>query len=791
MSDDHRERAARTPTPRGGGGSSERGTWGRVLFGVALLAAGSHLVEADAAPLRLAGTAVCALTLLTWCLGPVAVLVSGRAGSAIDGGAGSDVRVARLAVALVLAPPLFAVVVVLLRALGLELGHAVGVAFALCGAGHLVRGRSRRALTGSDVASSDSVNGASVNCDPVNGGPVSGDEPTVDSATGLDTPRSSTLAREAPGPAPDGSRVGWTMAAAVSLALLLAVVAASPWFGAGPLGAGPLGAGSPGAGSLGAGLSDSGPPASGALDAELATRFARAAAATSEVRFDDPTLANAAPLANRARAHLEGVIGSALHLGPFAATAFATAWGVFALGLAGALFVARRAGSSRARIASAPLVAVFGAVAAGSFAAPVADPLLRAARSDGFAPVLALVVTGLWAWRDGAAPGRDARGWRQLSAVALGLAFVLDAWVGALGLAIAAVASARGPHAVDRLLALVLAALPALALPLVGWPVPTTAPGGFVVIGPILVLAVVANAFRRGPGASGSAIRTAAQGDELRLVAATLVFGSLAASWAGGGAALAALLAAGTVAALALVVAWPRAQWVLVALCAFASLGPARNALEAAGTTSLLVDEGPSRLGVRLDAPEVVRAAWDGEPGPAIFDPRWKEPLESQTKDAADWATLWATLRDDAALRALDPVLLVEPGVPGPRYAGGGSLALAHGMPPEGALLANLDLFVVEDSHTRPVPPDLPSAARRLETVAALLGDDGVVIGMHRRRLEALARPFVIPVGPQQRARVRGLDQRLVQFGCVELARYGDVALYGWPARSFDALASD
>jgi hypothetical protein len=838
MKDDHRQRAARRRAV----------TLGRVLFALALLAAGAHLAGDLAEPLRSAATVVSALTVLTWCSGPVAAILARSAGDRVaaanaadaSGGAGGadplasrsasgardswgasdppamstapsaavaldgpdapdtrgapDLRhhgahpcIARLAVALVLGPLLFVAVVVLVRALGLDLDRAVPIAFALCGVGHLALGRGTRTVapTGvgpegesADVADSVSIGSPRKNQE----GTVPARDASADRASAErdskcdDSPRTNSSQNEAArtGPAATPSmerapRGQWALRSALVVALALAGLAAAPWVGAGPTTA-------------------------GALDHDLAERFVLAAASTTELDFDDPLLANVAPLAPRAPAHLDGVLGEALFLGPFAASAFQTLWSVFALGLAGALFVVRRRPAARAAVATAPLVAVFGAVAAGAVTSPVADPMLRAASDHTFAPVLALLVTGLWTWRESAAGARVDRGWLGLSGVAFALAFALDSWIGALALALAAVASARGPHAIDRLLALVLAAIPALALPLVGWPEPTTAPGGFAAIGPILVLATVATALRRGsrPARAQRADSGAlVVGDDLRLAAATLVSGSLAASWAGGGAALAALLACGTVAALVLVRAWPRAQWILVALCAVAAVGPARDALAAARSTSVLVDAGPLRLGVRLDAPDVVRAAWDGEPGPGVFDPRWKEPLDSQTKDASDWAALWNMLQNDAALRALDPILLVAPGAPGPRYGRGASVSTARAAPHEGALLANLDLFVVADTPTRDVSSDVPSAAQRLETVAELLGDDGVIAPVHRRRLEALARPFVVPVGPQQRARVRGLDRRLVQFGCIELVRCGEVSLYGWPASSFDARASD
>ncbi|QDU85711.1 hypothetical protein Pla163_28440 [Planctomycetes bacterium Pla163] len=994
MSDVRQQRAARPRTVTGG----------RVLFALALLAAGAHVAGDLSAPLRAIATVVGALTVLTWCLGPVTVLLARRVGervaapdappaqsapaalalseaptassavaapvapnapgaavapdapqssgevAALDPGRiGPRVCAANVATAVVLGPPLFVVVVVILRASGLELHHALASAFVLCGAGHLALGHGARAVgplgagrardaagsvpngsprsesersdaTRADAARSDSrrtaaARSGAVELDdaqlddahreafaheaaprgdgqqgdppldavplesaelenaplgdaapravrlevaglddaplesgriesaelenaplgdaapravrlevaglddaPLESGRIEsaelGNAPLGDAApravrlevAGLDdaplesgriesaelenapfgdaplgaanleavdlesaqpeTPREERPSARSSAASIDGRWAPWT---AFAVALVLAGLAAAPWLGAGP-------------------------SSTGALDPDLAERFLLAAASTTELAFDDPQLANAAPLASRARAHLDGVLGAALHLGPFAAAGFQTLWSVLALGLAGASFVARRRPRARAALATAPLVAVFGAVAAGAVASQVADPFLRAASDHTFAAVLALVVTGLVAWRESAAGDPVQRGWLGLSAVTFATAFVLDPWIGAVALATAAVASARGPHAVDRLLALVLAAIPALALPLVGWPEPTTAPGGFVAIGPILVLAVAATALVRAPqrsAAERAASHAPSAGDDLRLAAATLAIGSLAASWAGGGAALAALLASGSVAALTIVGAWPRAQWILVALCAVAAFGPARDALAAARATTVLEDAGPVRLGVRLDAPDVVRAAWEGEPGPDVYDPHWREPLDSQTQDAADWAALWTTLQRDVALRALDPVLLVDPRAPGPRYAGGAEVSAARGVPHEGALLANLDLFVVSNTELRDLPSDVPTAAQRLETVAELLGDDGVIAGVHRRRLEALARPFVVPVGPQQRERVRGLDLRLVQFGCVELVRHGAVSLYGWPAASFDALASD
>lgn len=592
-------------------------------------------------------------------------------------------------------------------------------------------------------------------------------------------------------------------ALAAALLLVLGLASAAPWFGGGPrlpaAGAAP---------DARAAANGNGHLEGAVLDRFLAQAHAARALERGVLPQGDPALAGAPAVERPVAASLRAAWGRTLGLGPFALGAAEALWLVLVVGGAAASFARPRGGglgvlapslaggAALVGLAAPRLVAAWlpGAWLSGADL----PSLTRFAAGDDGALALGLVAAGLALWRAGLlrspeheSPRPRAAG-RWLPAVVLALAALLVPWVGAVGLAVAALASLRGPRPVDRLLPLALAALPGAALAPLPWPAPTTAPGGFAAVGPLLVLAVLAVAWGRGgssTAASPSARPFPRPSADLRLAAAALVVGAVASSWAGGSAALLALVAA-AVPALGLAAA---ARPGFGALCLVAGLVPMARDLaagfERGAGPALLGDAGVHRVAARGDRPERVAAAWADAPPPRVFAPTWSPPTDVAERHADDWRALWTYLGTAAELRALDPVLLVEPDAPGPRYGGGARVVLGGGADPihEGVLLAGIQPYVVRAA--RPAAHDArPTPGERVDTAAAHLSRSALVAPVHRRRLDALERPVLVPVGPEQRARLRGLEPRLVQLGARELWRRGEVAVFGLPADAFAAL---
>jgi|GEM_PF-4419541 len=582
-------------------------------------------------------------------------------------------------------------------------------------------------------------------------------------------PRDRAASTELRGDGPDP--FGRTAHDALLGPIVLAVAVALPWLGAGPIVAsyGPDAPDAPDA------VARSIEPSTGSLPAPLLERFVETSAAArtfgdAPVLGADPWLAGAAFDGAAVAATLRASWGTVLALGPFALGGVEAGLCLLLVGLGAASF---GLGSARGLAWGAVF---FAPSVPGLFDADAGASLVRWGSGEARILASAFAFVAACAWLRGASSGS----WRVAAAVPLAVAFAIDAWIGGVAIAALTLASLFGPRAIDRLLPVLAAAIPGLLVSTPDWPDRSVAAGGFVGLGAVIVACVLVLVVRR------------TAGDRARLALATLIVGAVAASWAGGVDANAALF---LLASIAVAAAWGTdtvAAYAVVLAGAMAGLPDLVDAVDARADRSLFVDAGPHRVAVRVDPEEVVDAAWAGAPPPTVFDPSWVEPVGVSDPHAHDWAALWANLATDRDLRALDPVLLVLPRAVAPRYAGGvrTDLAVDGARVHEGVLLSGLDAWL---AHTG-IAADravLPPVDDRLETLEALLDDDALVGPVHRRRLDASPRPFVVPVGPEQRDRVRALERRLLELGGTELWRRGEVALFGLPRAAFAAIGDE
>lgn len=572
-------------------------------------------------------------------------------------------------------------------------------------------------------------------------------------------------------------RIAWStpgraLLAVHLLALLAGAGAAAVWLGAGPNfgGLGPHVWGTP--------------------------RFALVAAAERALVPLSPWQAGEAlpvpPVLAMLRAALAELVGA----GPLALAAGEAAWAVGVV-----LLTAGHLAAAVFRRGLATLAASVVGVAAPAGVALVFDPtstrLSAALALLDRTSVLALAAVAALAHLHGDPARAGTAPWRVLAALCLGLAFLIDPWLGGGALATAALAAATGPGAVVRLLPLALAALPGASVVVAALPPRSVEPGGFVENGAWLVAALVLVPLTARGRSDGARVRELA-----RLVAAATAVAAVASSWAGGAPArallelLAGLGAVSACGALASRVDRSRAglaaALLLVALAASAgsaAVPTAARAFELARGAGPFLDGADGRLELHRDDPAEVAAAFASRPGPDVYDPHWREPTHVEGLEAGDFAALWSHLARHAPLRAARPVLVVDVARPGVRHAGGVRLSDA-GRPHEAAALAALDLFV---DRVHPAWRGTPGEHEaRVLAATSLFGEEPPGRAT-RARFEALGRPVLIPIGPAQRAAVRAsarvdVERRLFEFGCAELARFGEVALFVWPAGRVDDL---
>lgn len=581
-------------------------------------------------------------------------------------------------------------------------------------------------------------------------------------------PRARSVPTELPGEEPEpfgGSRSDAFAAAVFAVAVVL------PWFGAGPLGSSFDDAPEPGEASA------------GTLSQPLLERFVETAAAARALEAashdggaqgaigftaGDPWFAGAA--STDVAAILRASWGEVLAIGPFGLGGV-EAYLCFLLVALGATSFGLANGRGFAWVAVILGVSVPNLIEAGSGAS-----LLRWGSGEAriLASALAFVAAG--AWLRGATNGA----WRIATALPLAVAFAVDGWVAGAVLAALALASLVATAPIDRLIPLLVAAIPGLLVNAPDWPQRGTEASGFVGLGALIVVCALALVLRR-------------RGDDrTRLALSLLVVGAAAASWAGGTEANAVLF---LFASIAIAAAYDALSWgaLLVGLFGlWASSDDLAQVKDASDRPSLFVDAGPQRIAVRVDPRATIDAAYAGAPPPSVYDPRWSDPTDVAEPHAMDWVALWTHLSTDEGLRALEPILLLLPHENAPRYAGGERVVLERDGRPvhEGVLLAGLDAWLAQSTDGGAGPGAAPTSGeptpdQRAQTLEALFESPSLVGPVHRRRLEASPRPFVVPVGPEQRQRLRALERRLVELGGVELWREGEVALFGLPRSAF------
>jgi hypothetical protein len=529
-----------------------------------------------------------------------------------------------------------------------------------------------------------------------------------------------------------------------------------------------------------------------------APRFALELAAGRELVPDVPWQAGAELPAPPILAQARAALGRVLDVGPFALAASESAWAAFVALLALLHLAAKCLPRGFAVVAS-----VFAAIGAPAGALRLVDSAsdlvgARIAFLDQSSCV-ALALVGLFAHVSGSAHHNRPSAWRVVAAVCFAAAFLADVWIGGAFLAAALVSACASRAAVERVLVLVVAALPGALVSLGNL---RGAPPRALDAAPLLatlpwfaaalVLVFVA---RRTGRANTHAVELA------KFVAASALVAAVGAWWRGAAAhtivgwlALPATLA--SVGALALLVRRSKfgvfASVAVAGVLALSAHGPyptLTRGLELGRGTAPVVDAGVLQLAPRRDDPERVAQAWSGAPPPNVFDAGWRPPIDVESLEAADMADTWRLLATDERVRALRPVLLVDVARPGVRWAGGAVLTF-DGRMHEAAYLAALDLFV-----------DRPHAAWRgngEEHVARTLvahsffGEEGPGRAA-RSHLEALGRPVLLVIGPAQRSAARAaanvdLERRLIEFGCAPVRTCGAVTLFVWPAALAEEL---
>ncbi|MEZ5978928.1 MAG: hypothetical protein R3F34_11985 [Planctomycetota bacterium] len=482
-------------------------------------------------------------------------------------------------------------------------------------------------------------------------------------------------------------------------------------------------------------------------------------------------------------------------LGPRAEAAAEASVFLFVLALAGA-YLAAAVGRRGAGSLAGALVAGLAPFVLG------VDPGVLAGTSAAF---VGLVASWHGAGTGAEGEGRGPLGWRLVAAFSLGCALLLAPAAGSAGLVVAVLAAIAGPAAVDRILPLLVAAVPGawnLAEELAeteatGPPAPVFGvrlAAAFVLVAAACALLVprerraraLVLVFVVAAAISGAALAaTLPESHGHAVFALDATFGAVL---------LAAALGAGTEKRAATLdvrrVASALALVALVGACVVAAHPRLDAAIERARRPSALVDVGPGRVAPIEDSAERIAQAFAGAPPETVYDPRWKEPRDVESPDGPERADVLRFLAEDGRVRRADPVVVVDPTATTPRYGRGVELRDAR-LPHEVSAIAQLDVYV--DRIRAGSAPPTPEHAERTAAVSALLRDDQFLTPVMRRGFTSLGRPVVLVVGARERRlshRVR-VDRAPEELGFVRARSFGDTVLYAWPAEFAAELSQD